>query len=129
MSTPRRPATLALLAWTFLVWTTRINNIVADDSLDGGAKLGRLALALSFTVLAAAVLWAVANRATWLRGAVTALAVWTVAVWVVRAAGIAVADHSPGFIAVHLVLAVVSTVLAALAVREQRATPHISARQ
>ena len=26
MSTPRMPATLALVAWTFLVWTTRINN-------------------------------------------------------------------------------------------------------
>ena len=128
MSTPRWPATLALLAWTFLVWTTRINNIVADDDLDGGAKLGRLALALSFTVLGGAVLWAVAKRATWRRAAVTALAVWTVVVWVVRAAGIAVGDHSAGFIAVHLVLAVVSTVLAALAVREQRAL-QTSARQ
>ena len=127
MSTPRLPATLALLAWTFLVWTTRINNIVADDDLDGGGKLARVALALSFTVLAAVVGWALVRRETWLVRAVMALAVWTVVVWAVRAVGIAFADHSAGFIAVHLVLAVISTVLAGLAVREQRSAPRVAA--
>jgi hypothetical protein len=129
MSTPRWPAALALLGWTFLVWTTRINNILADDALDGGEKALRLGLALSFTALAGAVGWALTRRAPWLPQAVMALAVWTVGVWVVRAVGIAFADHDAAFIAVHLVLAVVSTVLAALAVREQRAGPILSARR
>lgn len=121
MSAPRLPATLALVAWTFLVWTTRINNILTDDALDSGEKALRVALALSFTALAALVSWAWTKRATWLGQAVLALGVWTVGVWVVRAVGIAFADHDAAFIAVHLVLAVVSTVLAALAVREHRA--------
>ena len=129
MSTPRSPATLALVAWTFLVWTTRINNIVADDDLDGTGKAWRLALALSFTVLGAVVVWTLANRAAWVLTAVTALAVWTVGVWVVRVVGIAVADHSAGFVAVHLVLAVVSTLVAALALREQRGADRTPARQ
>ena len=30
MSTRRLPATLALCAWTLLVWTTRIGNIWGD---------------------------------------------------------------------------------------------------
>lgn len=124
MSTPRRTATLALVAWTFLVWTTRLNNIVADESLDGAAKVGRLALALSFTALAAAVVWTLTRRRARLSQAVTALAVWTVVVWAVRSVGIALADHDAGFIAVHLALAAVSTVLAALAVRELRQAPQ-----
>src|SRR3546814_10634972 len=85
MSTPRLPATLALVAWTFLVWTTRINNIVADDSLDSGETAARLALSLSFTVLVVAVGWAYSKRAAWLRPATFALAGWTTAVWAVRA--------------------------------------------
>lgn len=125
MSTPRTPATVALVAWTFLVWTTRINNIVADDDLDGAGKAWRLVLALSFTVLAAVVFWALANRSSWVLTAVTALALWTVGVWVVRVVGIAFADHSAGFVAVHVVLAVVSTLVAALALREQRAAASI----
>src|SRR3546814_1378874 len=73
MSTPRLTATLALVAWTFLVWTTRINNIVADDSLDSGETAARLALSLSFTVLVVAVGWAYSKRAAWLRPATFAL--------------------------------------------------------
>jgi hypothetical protein len=122
-STPRRPlATVALVVWTFLVWTTRINNIWADDGLDTAAKVGRTGLALSFTVLAAATavgLWRRRQRVVrWLRPLVTGFAGWTVAVWVVRGVQIATDDHDLAFVAVHLVLAVVSIGLAGLAVRE-----------
>jgi hypothetical protein len=117
----RRPFALALVAWTFFVWTTRIVNIWRDDALDGGEKLGRTGLALSFTLLAVVVvvtLWRRAERASLV--AVGALAGWSVIVWVVRDARILVADHSIGFKAVHTVLAVVSIGLAALAWREAR---------
>lgn len=117
MPTIRRPATVALVAWTVLVWTTRISNIWGDDALSSGQKWGRTALALSFTVLALAVAVALWQRSTWLRPAVGALAAWTLGVWVVRAVGIATGDHSAAFVAVHLVLAVVSIALSALAVR------------
>lgn len=118
MSPRRRPAAIALVVWTFLVWTTRINNIWADDSLSDGDKWGRTALALSFTVLALAVAVALWRRAGWLSGALLLLTGWTVGVWVVRSVGIASGDHSAGFIAVHLVLAAVSIALSALALRE-----------
>ena len=51
----RRPFALALVAWTFFVWTTRIANIWRDEALDTGEKVGRTGLALSFTLLAVAV--------------------------------------------------------------------------
>lgn len=120
----RRPLALALVAWTFFVWTTRIANIWRDEALDTGEKLGRTGLALSFTILAVAVvatLWRRAEGAA--RVAVGALAAWSVAVWLVRDVRIVLADHEVGFKVVHTVLAVVSIVLAALAWREARRVP------
>ena len=115
----RHPATVALVAWTFLVWTTRIANVWRDADLDTGERWGRTLLALSFTILAIAVAVAAARR---LRRAtvvaVGALAAWTVAVWVVRGIGILAAEHDPAFTVVNKVLAVVSIVLAWLAWRE-----------
>lgn len=116
----RRRATSALVAWSLLVWTGRIRNIWADDSLSTAGQVGRTALALSFTVLALAALVTVlrpaSRRASTL--AVDLLAGWTVAVWAVRVPGILLNDHEAAFMAVHVVLAVVSVALALLAVRE-----------
>ena len=117
MSTPRSRAAIALVAWTFLVWTTRISNIWGDDALTTGEKWGRTGLAVSFTVLAGAVGWALWQRAAWLRYAVLLLAGWTIGVWVTRSIGIATGDHSAAFITVHLILAAVSVALSALVVR------------
>jgi peptidoglycan/LPS O-acetylase OafA/YrhL len=117
----RRRATVALVAWTFLVWTTRIANIWRDADLDTGERWGRTLLALSFTVLAVAVVVVVGRRlgqATVV--AVGALAAWSIAVWVVRGIGILATDHDIGFKVVHTALAVVSIVLAVLAWRETR---------
>ena len=127
----RRPFALALVAWTFFVWTTRIANIWRDEALDTGEKVGRTGLALSFTLLAVAVvvtLWRRLPQASLL--AVGALAAWSVAVWVVRAVRILFADHEVGFKVVHTVLAVVSIALAALAWREaRRARPAVTGTQ
>ena len=117
----RRPFTLALVAWTFLVWTTRISNIWRDADLDTGEKLGRTGLALSFTVLAVAAVvavWRASGRSSLV--AMAALAGWTVGVWLVRGTSILLADHDAAFKIVHAVLAVVSIALAALAWREAR---------
>jgi hypothetical protein len=119
MSTPRRSATIALVVWTFFVWTTRIGNIWNDDALSDGEKWGRTGLALSFTVLAVGVAVALWRRAAWRRSVVTALAAWTLVVWVVRSVGIATGDHDGAFVAVHLVLAIVSVALAWAAVRAE----------
>jgi len=109
--------TIGLCVWTFLVWTTRIGNIWNDDALTDGEKWGRTGLAMSFTVLALAVIVALVKRAAWLRPAAVVLAAWTTAVWVVRAVGVATGDHDAAFVAVHLFLAAVSLTLAAQAVR------------
>ena len=117
----RRPFVLALVAWTFFVWTTRIGNIWRDADLDTGEKVGRTGLALSFTLLALAVvgaLWRGSARARLVT--VGALAGWSTAVWVVRDARILAADHEIGFKVVHMVLALVSIVLSVLAWREER---------
>jgi hypothetical protein len=117
----RHRAAAALVAWTFLVWTTRIANIWRDADLDTGERWGRTLLAVSFTVLAiaaAVALWRRLGQATVV--AVGALAAWTIAVWVVRGIGILAADHDLGFKVVHTALAVVSIVLAVLAWRETR---------
>lgn len=125
----RRPFALALVGWSFFVWTTRIANIWRDDALDTGEKLGRTGLALSFTLLALAVLvalWRRARAASLV--AVGALAAWSVVVWVVRDVRIVLADHDVGFKVVHTVLAVVSIVLAVLAWREARAAERAVSR-
>ena len=113
MSRTARSWAIALAAWTGLVWTTRIGNIWGDDGLTGGEKLGRTALAASFTLLAVGLVVAVVRRAPWARAAVGVLAAWTAAVWVVRALGIALGDHDAAFVVVHLVLAVASIALGA----------------
>lgn len=126
MSPRRSPTALLLAGWSLLIWTTRIRNIWTDDTLSTNDQRGRTALALSFTVLALAVGWAVLRRASWRRSAVIGLATWTIVVWVVRAVGIATGDHDGGFIAVHLVLAATSIVLAGLALREERPSTLLS---
>ena len=126
MSTRRLPATIALVAWTLLVWTTRIGNIWGDDDLTSGEKWGRTGLALSFTVLALAVAHAVFRRPPWRGVGVKALAGWTVGVWATRSVGIATGDHDTAFIIVHLGLAAVSTGLAVLAVREESRAPLLT---
>lgn len=108
---------VALVAWTFFVWTTRIGNIWGDDDLDTAGKVGRTALALSFTFLALAVVGALWRRRAWVRPAVVALAVWTTGVWLVRDTSILFGDHDTSFKIVHTVLAVVSIVLSGLALR------------
>jgi hypothetical protein len=118
MSTRRLPATIALVAWTLLVWTSRIGNIWGDAGLTTGEKWGRTGLALSFTALALAAAHAVWHRTRWRDVAVKVLAGWTIGVWAVRSVGIAAGDHSGAFVAVHLVLAIVSIALSVLATRE-----------
>lgn len=109
-----------LAGWQAFVWGTRIDNVLGDDGLDAGGKVARLALSASFLALAAVAVWAWRSArgggavapaaARWVRVG----AAWTTGVWVVRGVGIALGDHDAAFIAVHLVLAVVSIALAAV---------------
>lgn len=117
----------ALVVWTLLVWGGRVRNALGDPALRGGGRTGPLLLAATFLVpaLALGVLLVLARRPGGRGGgavpaAVGALALWTVAVWVVRATDIVVGgDHPVPFVVVHVVLAAVSTGLAVAAVRQQ----------
>ena len=117
----RRPRLVLwlLVGWTLFVWANRIRNIWTDDTLTTSGQVGRSMLVASF-VGPALVLAATLLRRTWGRWFpwfVRAFAAWTVGVWVVRMVGIAVHGHEIGFVVVHAVLAVVSSVLAVAAWR------------
>ncbi len=134
MDLRRFRAALLLAAWTLLVWTTRIRNIWTDDSLTTSGQVWRTVLAGAFTA------FAVVTIGAWLRARgsagtspaflppwIRAFAVWTIAVWSIRAVQIGGADHGVGFKAVHTVLAIVSVGLALWADREASQAPRSSA--
>ena len=100
------------------MWAGRLRNIAGDDRLDLATSL----LPLSFVAGGVAVIVLAAVRGRALRPAVVVLAAWTIAVWVVRATAILLADHDAGFKAVHSVLALVSIGLALVALRWVAAT-------
>lgn len=126
--------------WTLFVWVGRLRNLAAEPGSVFDASRWSLIGSVAFTVLgvavvvAAVLVWAGRGRAsggraalgrTALGPAIAALAVLTIGIWALRAVDIAIGDHSIGFIAVHLVLAVVSiglAVAAMLAVRRARAS-------
>lgn len=105
-----------LVGWTLFVWGTRIRNIVNDTELEGLEQLWRAGLAVALTSLALAGAAALMTN-TAVRKVISILAAVSIAVWVVRAVGIATGDHSIGFIAVHLMLAAVTTGLAIWSLR------------
>jgi hypothetical protein len=119
---PGRRLLVAFGAWTLFVWATRIGTAFEQDDLTGLDRVGRVGMAVSFTLVGLGLL-VVAWRA---RGrlltsgevrAVRVAAAWTVGVWAVRGVQIALADHEAAFIVVHLVLAAVSIALAVATVR------------
>jgi hypothetical protein len=119
---PDRAVAVALVfaAWTLFVWTGRLRNLVAEPGDLLEASRWSLVASVAFTGLGLAVVAAALVRwsgrgADRLAVAVAPLAALTVGVWLVRAVDIALGDHGAGFIAVHLVLAVVSIGLAAAA--------------
>ncbi|MBK5221761.1 MAG: hypothetical protein JJE52_02575 [Acidimicrobiia bacterium] len=121
------------------MWIGRVRNIVGDDGLDGFGRTFRLAMAVSFVVLGAALLAAcwigrqnrnwreVAQRAPdgwrvgtgvpeWGRRVAVLLVGLTVVVWVVQGVGIGIdPNHDASFKVVHTFLAVGSLVVAGTA--------------
>ncbi|MGI9599010.1 MAG: hypothetical protein ACR2QK_22795 [Acidimicrobiales bacterium] len=128
--------------WTLFVWGGRLRNLWLDPGGFGSAGRWTVAGAVAFTAIGLLVLgaWLVGQKSTRRDGArpavrvaaarvravrapavlslaVLVLAVLTVVVWLIRGVDIALGDHEAAFIAVHIVLAVVSIGLAALAAR------------
>ena len=119
----------SFLAWTVFVWgVVRVRNILGDDTISDTSRTWLLLLAASLW-LPAIVLLVVLGRSLLThrelpapaRVGVAVLGVWTTSVWLVRGADIALtSDEGAAFVAVHLVLAVVSVGLAVLAARSLR---------
>ena len=113
---------LLLALWTLFVWVGRIRNLAQEPGPILDASRWSFGGSVLFTALGVALLGVVVVdrvRATGapVRRVVLPLAALTTVVWVVRGIDIAIGHHTEGFIAVHLVLAVVSIVLAVAAVR------------
>ncbi len=117
----RRLAVPLFAGWTLFVWGGRLRNLAADPGGFGEASRWSLWGSVAFVALALLVLVArfTPVRAV-LRPVLACLVLFTTGVWLVRAVDITLGDHSIGFIAVHVVLAVVSIGLGFLA---WRATP------
>lgn len=113
-----RLVVVAFVVFTVFVWAQRLVNIAQGDETDV-----RLSVALSVGLLGLGALSGLAlvmvGWAGWPATPPVAAVVWrvaavaTVAVWVVRAVQITLDWRSPGFVVVHLVLALVSILLAA----------------
>jgi hypothetical protein len=117
---PLRRWALALSAWSVFVWANRLNNLRTDDV--GSAAERGLSYAMSVvSLLLAAVAVAFVVRA-WRRGwpeprgaerhVLLGFAGWTVLVWSARVVDIVADWRSVGFVAVHVVLGMVSIGLA-----------------
>lgn len=123
-----------LAAWSLFVWITRIRNIWTDDELTTSGQVWRFIVALVFVLGGLGIASLLVRR----RGAalvgkepwwVAAFAMASIIYWAARGAQILAADHDAAFKAVHSVLAVVSFVVAGIALQfvkrahEQRVSP------
>ena len=118
----RNPWPWLLVVWTVFVWGGRIR--LAEG------EVGPFLLALTFLVPTLALVVALLRFRAAVPALVGALALWTTAVWVVRDVDIVVGGgRSAGFVAVHVVLGVVSVAVAALALRSvlRRPVPVVAA--
>lgn len=115
-----------LVAWTVLLWLSRLRNVLADDDLTTNGRNLRIGVVVVFVVLALATgLGLLFKRPK----AMVVLVFWTVIYWSVRGTGILFGDWSLGFKVVHTLLWIVSFAAAALAgyaLRGDRSTSRSS---
>ena len=111
-----RNRVLASALWTVFVWGTRVRNVGNDDTLDGGEKALAFLVCAAFIGAAIAMLVMLAGRRSApLRKLLPVFAIATVGWWAVRSVFIVVHDHSWAFRVVHIVLGIISSVLAVVA--------------
>ncbi|MGB3411536.1 MAG: hypothetical protein WBA45_10085 [Microthrixaceae bacterium] len=123
--------TVGFLGWTIFVWgIVRVRNILGDDALSTSSRNQSLLLSATFwvpaVILAVAVGVSLVKKsplASWVRIGLMGLAGWSVLVWIFRAVDIALtSDRGAAFIAVHVVLGLISIALAVLVVGELRSS-------
>ena len=113
-----RRLVVASAPWTLFVWGTRVRNIAGDDEINTGERaFGYLVSALFVAAALAIVALFVGRRYERLRALLAVFAIATVGWWTVRSVSILVHEHSWAFRIVHVVLGVISSVLAVAAWR------------
>ena len=113
--------TWALVAWTFVVWGSRLRNIIDDAELDGTERISALAVATVFLALGVGVAAATVLRPARRKPLVIALAIVGIVRWSIRGPIILVEDDwSAAFKLVHTVLWVVTVGLGLWAWRSVR---------
>lgn len=116
-----RTAVVASALWTLFVWGTRVRNVGNDHTLGGGEKAFAYLVCAVFIGAAIAMLVLVVRRQPHqLRVLLPVFAIATVAWWAVRSVFIVVHHHSWAFRVVHIVLGIISSVLAVVAWRTAR---------
>jgi len=117
----RRTAVIASALWTLFVWFTRVRNIANNDTMSDGARTLAYVVCVVFIGAAIAMLVMLARR-QWLRLRLflPVVAVVTVGWWALRSVFILVHHHSWAFRVVHVVLGIISSVLAVVAWRGTR---------
>ena len=112
----RRVLLLLFVAWSAFVWGNRISNTLRSDE-STGAKTFSTVLSIIVLLFALAVL--IVTIRAWRTGigdaggtVLVSAAVVTILVWLVRVPQILLADHGAPFKIVHVLLGVVSIVLA-----------------
>lgn len=98
-------AAYALAVWTLATWGLRVRNAIGDDE-------GALSYIAPALLLLLAVLTLVRPR-RW----APLLAIVSILAWLVRVPVLLTNDHGAAFVVVHVGLAVVTWVLAALVIR------------
>ena len=98
-------AAYALAAWTFVTWGTRVRNAIGDDE-------GPLAYVAPVLLIVLAILTVIRPR-RW----APLLAIASIVAWLIRVPMLLTNDHGAAFVVVHVGLAVVTWVLAALVIR------------
>jgi fucose 4-O-acetylase-like acetyltransferase len=118
---PRRRWVLlaVFVVWTAYIWVTRIVNAWGSSTESTNSKVVSTVLSAVMLLLAAGGLVVLVQ--TWRRPLTAAgarafqiLCGVTVVVWVIRAAQIVASDHNAAFKVVHVVLGIISVVLATL---------------
>lgn len=118
MTLRSRSVLIAFVVWTVFVWANRISNTLRSDESTGAKTFSTVLSVVMLAFAAGVVVVLIKNWKTQVSGGgakvLMAAAALTVVVWLIRVPQILMANHGAPFKIVHLMLGVVSVVLAAL---------------
>jgi len=111
---------LPLLTWTFVVWVSRVRNVLVNQDLDRAGVVWRLVAAGIFIGSALFVLVQLISGGP-KRASLNWLVAWSVGFWVIRGGEILIdGAWSVGFKAIHAALMATTFATAALAISGSR---------